>query len=129
MAFNFQILGLPAAVTAQIGEYAKIPDNQRRGATRDAAEWMNNPGRDEFLTFDFKDSDAAFERSLRKKIPRVVRTVSPNSEDMTENYTTFQISGSKSGRKKKKMKNYWIFHDESWFNRSGSSSESSPSLD
>ena len=38
MAFALQSI-LPAAVTAQIGEYAKIPDSQRRGATRDCAEW------------------------------------------------------------------------------------------
>ena len=41
MAFNFEILGLPTAVTAQIGEYAKIPDSQRRRATRDCAEWVD----------------------------------------------------------------------------------------
>ena len=42
MAFTFQTVGLPAAVIAQIGEYAKFPDSQRRGATRDCAEWIDD---------------------------------------------------------------------------------------
>ena len=133
MAFNFQILGLPTTVTTQIGDYAKIPDSQRRGATRDCAEWFNEPSSTDFLTFDYASSDAAFERSLRKRIPRVARIEeydqSPDDPDSSANVTSFQISGSRSGRRKKRMKNFWIYHNENWFNPSGSSSESSPSFD
>ena len=122
MAFNFQILGIPSAVTDKIGEYSKAPDNERRGATRGCAEWSCIPSDyDNEAWVDFLD---ALIRSKIRKIPKVLRY-----DDMKSNVTEFEISGRKSGRKKKRLKNFWLYHDEAWFNPLGRSSESSPPLD
>jgi len=67
MAFTFQTVGLPAAVIAQIGEYAKFPDSQRRGATRDCAEWFHAEDpplpftdRIQIVRFDYGERDVSW---------------------------------------------------------------------